>query len=82
MKDIIVNINDIVWGAPALVLILGVGGYLSLRLGLVQVSLFPEALRQFFRQLIPGKAGKAAHCSIQIPRLHSLNGQRIPVAQV
>ena len=55
MKDIIVNINDIVWGAPALVLILGVGGYLSLRLGFVQVSLFPEALRQFFRQLIPGK---------------------------
>ncbi|MBR3973828.1 MAG: sodium:alanine symporter family protein [Oscillospiraceae bacterium] len=42
--------NKIVWGAPALVLILGVGLYLSIRTGFAQLRLFPKALRQFFRR--------------------------------
>ena len=44
MENIIDWVNDFVWGAPALVLILGVGLYLSVRLNFVQLSLFPEAL--------------------------------------
>ncbi len=40
-----------VWGVPALVLILGVGLYLSIRTGFAQLRLFPEALRDFFRRL-------------------------------
>ena len=44
MKSIIASINDIVWGAPALILILGVGLYLSFRLRFAQITLFPEAL--------------------------------------
>ena len=55
MKSIIVFLNDIVWGVPALCLILGVGIYLSVRLGFAQLTLFPEALRQFVRQFFPGR---------------------------
>jgi len=54
MRNIIVYTNDIVWGAPALLMILGVGIYLTLRLGFVQLRAFPEALGLFLRQLLPG----------------------------
>ena len=37
------RLNNIVWGAPALVLILVVGLYLSFRLGFVQLTLLPAA---------------------------------------
>lgn len=47
MTGIIENVNRFVWGAPALVLILGVGLYLSVRTGFAQLTLFPRALRQF-----------------------------------
>ena len=55
MQRFIASVNDMVWGAPALVLILGVGLYLTVRLGFVQLRFFPEALRLFLRQLLPGK---------------------------
>lgn len=44
-------VNSIVWGAPALVLILGVGLYLSLRTSFAQITLFPRALREFFARM-------------------------------
>lgn len=44
-------INEFVWGIPALVLILGVGLYLSLSTGFAQLRLFPEALRLFCRKM-------------------------------
>ena len=59
MKKIIAYTNDIVWGAPALVLILGVGLYLTVRLKAVQVTAFPEAFRLFCRQLRPGKGSSS-----------------------
>ena len=40
-------LNGAVWGVPALVLILGVGVYLSLRTGFVQLTLFPRAMKLF-----------------------------------
>ena len=43
--------NRIVWGAPALILILGVGCYLSFRTGFAQLRLFPRACRVFFGKL-------------------------------
>lgn len=55
MTKFLSDLNAVVWGAPALVLILGVGLYLSLRLGFVQLTLFPRALREFFAKLRPGK---------------------------
>ena len=51
MADILEKINDLVWGLPALVGILGVGLYLTVRTGFVQLRLFPEALRRFIRML-------------------------------
>ena len=54
MGKIIEHINTLVWGAPALVMILGVGLYLTWRLRFAQFLLFPEALKRFLRQLFPG----------------------------
>ncbi|MBQ9083599.1 MAG: sodium:alanine symporter family protein, partial [Clostridia bacterium] len=42
---------DLVWGVPALVLILGVGLFLSIRTGFAQIRLFPAACRAFWRRL-------------------------------
>jgi len=55
MEKIIARINDFVWGAPALVMILSVGVYLTWRLHFAQVFFFPEALKHFLRQFLPGR---------------------------
>ena len=52
MENIIERINSFVWGAPALILILSVGLYLTIRLGFAQITLFPEALSRFCRQFL------------------------------
>ncbi len=49
--EIISAINNVVWGVPALVLILGVGAYLSIRTRFTQLRLFPLAVRSFFQKL-------------------------------
>ncbi len=48
-------VNELVWGAPALVLILGVGLYITLRTGFIQMQFFPKALTNFAR-MIGGKS--------------------------
>lgn len=58
MTKIVSALNSLLWGAPALVLILGVGLFLSLRLGFVQLTLFPRALREFIAKFRPGNAVK------------------------
>jgi len=50
MFQILEMINRFVWGVPALVLILGVGIYLSIRTGFVQITLFPKAFSLFIKQ--------------------------------
>ncbi|MGM9550601.1 MAG: alanine/glycine:cation symporter family protein [Faecousia sp.] len=55
MTKFFASLNCIVWGAPALVLILGVGLFLSLRLKFVQLTLFPRAVGKFFALLRPGQ---------------------------
>ena len=47
-------LDGAVWGLPAMVLILGVGLYLSLRTGFVQLALFPGAIRLFVSRLRSG----------------------------
>ena len=47
MAKIMERINAAVWGIPTLVLILGLGIYLTVRTGFAQFTLFPRALRQF-----------------------------------
>jgi len=49
-------VHRLVWGVPVLVLILGVGIFLTVRLGFVQVKLFPAALKRFCAGFLPGKA--------------------------
>lgn len=48
---------EIVWGVPALVLILVVGLYLTLRSGFAQIRFLPKALRDFFSRMF-GKSEK------------------------
>lgn len=47
MEQILLKINSVVWGAPALIGILGVGLYLTLRTGFAQIRLFPRAMKMF-----------------------------------
>ena len=44
-------LNRTIWGLPTLVLILGVGIFISVRTGFVQLRLFPKALRAFCGQI-------------------------------
>lgn len=51
MTEILQKINALVWGVPALMGILGIGIYLSIRTGFAQLRLFPKALRSFWATL-------------------------------
>ena len=51
MAEVLDKLYDLVWGVPALVLIAGVGQYLSIRTGFAQIRLFPAACRSFWRRL-------------------------------
>lgn len=43
--EILVRIDDIVWGVPIIVLIMGTGIYLTIRLGVLQFRKLPKALK-------------------------------------
>ena len=51
MEIYVQRLYNFVWGVPALVLILGVGFYLSVRSGFAQFWMFPTACRDFARRL-------------------------------
>lgn len=51
-QDLIGAVNDFVWGTPTLILIVGTGLYLTIRLGFLQFRTLPYALRLAFS---PGK---------------------------
>ena len=38
-------VNNFIWGVPAMVCIIGVGLYLSIRTGFLQIRKFPYAIR-------------------------------------
>lgn len=46
------KINAIVWGAPALIAILGIGLFLSFRTGFAQIRLLPRALKSFGKMFL------------------------------
>lgn len=58
MTKVLSACNAIVWGIPALMLILGVGLYLTWQLRFVQLRLFPRAVGQFLSQFRWGKDAK------------------------
>ena len=60
MTEILEKINSLAWGAPTLVLILGVGLYIGIRTGFPQIRLFPRSLKSFFARLRPIKAEQGA----------------------
>ena len=51
MTVVLEQVNRFVWGIPALILILGVGLYLSFRTGFAQFRLLPRALRLFIEKI-------------------------------
>ena len=57
MSKILELLNGVVWGVPALVLILGVGFVLSLRTGFAQIKLLPRSIKLFFFRLRHGRSG-------------------------
>ena len=51
MTELLEKVNALVWGVPALMGILGIGIYLSIRTGFAQLRLFSKALRGFWSTL-------------------------------
>ena len=49
MLDLMEKLNALVWGVPTLLLITGVGLYLSIRTGFMQLRLFPQAVKLFLK---------------------------------
>lgn len=52
MLHFVEKLNQLVWGLPALVLILGVGISISMATGFAQFRFFPKALRVFIRPFL------------------------------
>lgn len=50
MEKLLESLNRFVWGIPALLMILGVGLFLTIRTRFAQFTLFPKAFRAFFDQ--------------------------------
>lgn len=48
MEHILERVNAVVWGVPALLAILGVGIWLSIKTGFIQLRLLPDAFKSFF----------------------------------
>lgn len=51
MLDILKSVNRIVWGVPALIAVIGVGIFLTVRTRFAQFRLFPAAVKEFIKQL-------------------------------
>ena len=67
MENILQSINSVLWGIPALLLILTVGICFSLRSGFAQLRLFPKAVSQlmnsFQKSDVNGTSGYRALCT-------------------
>lgn len=61
--EVLVKMNQVVWGIPTLILILGIGVYLTIQNGFPQLVLFPRAIRTFLSMCAPGKRGKSGKSS-------------------
>lgn len=48
LQEIVAGINTFIWGPPLLILLVGTGIYLTIRLGLLQVFKLPLALKYLF----------------------------------
>ena len=58
LQSILQTLDSLVWGPPLLLLLVGTGVYMTIRLGLLQIIRLPLALRLVFgRDQGQGKAG-------------------------
>ena len=65
MTKILESVHSFLWGAPVLVLILGVGLYISIRTGFAQITLLPRAVKDFMKKLISGKENSSGVTPLQ-----------------
>ena len=65
MYKFLETINNFVWGIPALILILGVGAYLTIKAGFPPIRLFPQAVKAFTAPLYPDKKKTGTVSSFQ-----------------
>ena len=49
MLEFLTKVDSFVWGPPLLILLVGTGIFLSFRLGLLQVTQLPRALKLIFK---------------------------------
>ena len=67
MESVLHGVHGLVWGVPSLVLILGVGLYVSIRTRFVQIRLFSQAVKSFLnlfrRRSGPGVSPLQALCT-------------------
>ncbi len=61
MVEFLRHLNGFIWGVPTLILILGVGIYISLQTGFVQLRFFPRALRRFISLFKKKGAGDSSY---------------------
>jgi AGCS family alanine or glycine:cation symporter len=48
LNNFLGNVSSFLWGIPLLILIVGTGIYLTVRVGFLQIRLLPTALRLVF----------------------------------
>lgn len=65
MDRVLKQLNAVVWGIPSVLLILGVGIYLSIRTGFAQIWLFPRAVKDFWARLFIRKSNTNGVSSYQ-----------------
>ena len=67
MTKILGQINQYLWGAPTLMLIIGVGLFFSFGTGFIQFTMLPKALRRFLSQFTSrdgqGRSSRKAVCT-------------------
>ena len=65
MTKFLQTVNGVVWGVPALVLILGVGIYLSVRTGFAQIILLPKSAKALLRSFFNKDGGSGSVSGFQ-----------------
>lgn len=58
IENVNAAVNNFVWGIPAIVCIIGVGLYLSIRTGFIQIRKFPLAMKQTIGKVFEKKEAK------------------------
>ena len=77
--ELLNEIDSFVWGPPLLVLLVGTGVFLSLRLGFLQVARLPKALGLIFKAKSQGEGERQRARAKGILRLSGRCAQLLPL---